>query len=209
MWFLKNNQFGVTMIELLIAIAIIGIMTSIAVVRISLTDDEVLRQATEQTAADLKQIRNLAASRVINENSQYPEGGYGIFFQDKVLDDPAYYVLFADNGHEGFQDYSCRVDSGCPATCSGYCDGDIDTFVPDAIIKKHIYNEDLEISMHGLTNDHFFYTFQTEHMATTTYSGVNSFNLDINYPSVDTYSVRISDDNSADDYVFGSIFVYQ
>lgn len=62
MRFLKNNQFGVTMIELLIAIAIIGIMTSIAVVRISLTDDEVLRQATEQTAADLKQIRNLAAS---------------------------------------------------------------------------------------------------------------------------------------------------
>jgi prepilin-type N-terminal cleavage/methylation domain-containing protein len=210
MRFLKNNQFGVTMIELLIAIAIIGIMTSIAVVRISLTDDEVLRQATEQTAADLKQIRNLAASRVINENSQYPEGGYGIFFQDKMLDDPAYYVLFADNGHEGFQDYTCRIDPGsCPSTCSGYCDADIDTFVPDSIIKKHIYNEDLEISMHGLTNDHFFYTFQTEHTATTTYSGVNSFNLDINYPSVDTYSVLIADENPADDYVFGSIFVHK
>ncbi len=209
MWFLKNNQFGVTMIELLIAIAIIGIMTSIAVVRVSLTDNEVLRQATEQTAADLKQIRNLAASRVINENSQYPEGGYGVFFHDKTDDDRAYYILFADNGHEGFQDYSCQIDPGsCPPACSGYCDAGA-TFVPDSIIKKYIYNEDLEIAMHGLPDEYFFYTFQTEHMATTTYSGINSFDLDINYPSVGTYSVLIADENPADDYVFGSIFVHQ
>src|SRR3989339_760540 len=77
-----KNQLGTTLIELLVAIAIIGIMSGIFVAQISLTDGEELNLVTERVAADLKQIRNLATSRGINENNVYPAGGYGIYFQD-------------------------------------------------------------------------------------------------------------------------------
>ncbi len=209
MGYIKNNQLGVTLIELLIAIAIIGIMTSIAVVRISLTDAEVLRQATEQTAADFRQIRNLASSRVINENNQYPDGGYGIFFANKTVDDPAYYVLFAENnGHNGYQDYSCRVGS-CPEHCNGYCDADPDTFIADAMIKKYIYDENLTVYMdNSPATPLFFYTFSTEHIATTTYSHSVSSIFAVNIHNTNGDDGLISVQDKVDDtYVFGSINV--
>lgn len=206
---IKNKQQGVTLIELLIAIAIIGIMTSVAVVRITLTDAEVLHQATEQTAADLRQIRNLAASRVINENSQYPVGGYGIFFQNVLSGNPAYYVLFAENnGHNSYQDYSCRAVI-CPAHCNDYCDANPDTFVPDALLKKYIYDENLTVYMDNIPAiSPFFYTFGTEHVATTNYShSLNSiFAVNIHNTNGDNGLISVQDKIN-DDYVFGSINV--
>lgn len=210
MGFIKNNHFGVTLIELLIAISIIAIMTSVFVLRISLNDNELLRQTTEQTLADFKQIRNLAASRVLNEDNQYPIGGYGIFFQDKIVNDPAYYVLFADNGHFGYQDYSCQVaPASCPAICDGYCDANLDTFVPDVLVKKYIYDEDFTVYMQGApTVDYFHYTFQTAHSATTTYQySQDSFVLKIANQAGGISTIQIPDDGVDDEYIFGSINV--
>lgn len=204
MAFLENNQQGTTLIELLVVIAIIGIMTSIFVVQIRLSASETLHQATEQTASDLKQLRNLTISRVINENNTFPVGGYGVFFNDAVS--PSYYVIYADNGHAGFQDYSCQVVS-CPAACNNYCDSDPNTFVPDATIKKYIYDSDITIypTNVGFPGSTFFYNFTSEHTATTSYSGGESLGVTIeNTADGSTSEVDVLD-YSADGYIWGNI----
>ncbi|MCB9802851.1 type II secretion system protein [Candidatus Nomurabacteria bacterium] len=203
----RRNHLGTTLIELLVAVAIIGIMTSIFVVQVRLSDAEKLHQATEQTAADLKQLRNLTISRVINENNSFPIGGYGIFFDD--ASSPSSYTIYADNGHAGYQDYGCEgLIATCPAYCNNYCESSPD-FVPDAEIKKYLYDDDITVYPKDLgegTNI-FYYNFTSEHTATTSYSADESLEIILkNTANLQTSQVDILD-LSDDGYVWGNIRV--
>ena len=161
---LKDKQ-GVTLIEIVISVTIMGILSSIFLVNIRTTDRERLTIAAEQLAADLRQIRNKAISRTIydmNSVLEYPSGGYGL----AVISGKDYaYKLFADNGQ--------NID---------YQDG------VDELIKEIVLDDSFEIEVSG---SHFFVTFLTEHNIrhsgssipspiTVTYKG-NSIDISLDY----------------------------
>ncbi|PLX25761.1 hypothetical protein C0580_01640 [Candidatus Parcubacteria bacterium] len=102
-----KNKDGFSFIELMIAIAIIMLISAAFVVNIRVNTQEDIRAKTEKVAADIRYIRNLAISRAeyqfegqTEEEKTYPPGGYGVYFngnQDK-------YIIFADNGNnDGYQ----------------------------------------------------------------------------------------------------------
>lgn len=104
-----KNQSGFSFIELIIAIAIIIIISSVFIVNIRLNTQEDIQTKTEKLAADLRYIRNLAVSRAeykfadqSEDQRAYPAGGYGIFFNGSLARDK--YFLFADDGTQtGYQ----------------------------------------------------------------------------------------------------------
>ena len=139
-----KKQSGTTLMELLVVISIIGIMTGIMVISVRQTDTEELKAVAERVVADFKQIRNLAASHVINEDNEYPAGGYGIYFDDSTT--PSEYIIFADDGQNpGYQD------------------------TEDSMINKVLFSDDdLTIKpIPGNYNIQFYFTFITEHTANT------------------------------------------
>ena len=170
---LRNEQSGVTLIELLVAIAVIGIMTGIFVMQVSVSDNEQVEVITEKVASDVRQIRNLAASRVIGEDNQYPTGGYGMYFQDRNVTDPAYYVVFADDGQNiGYQ-------SDEDSSMAKY-------IFPDQNVT--VYPSDLP------DTNTFYFTFIREHVATTSvpaYGGNEALSLVIKDINAD-YNGNIS-----------------
>ena len=181
-----KNQLGTTLIELLVAIAIIGIMSGIFVAQISLTDGEELNLVTERVAADLKQIRNLATSRVINENNVYPAGGYGIYFQDyDGTGDSAYYILYADSGAPGYQS------------------------ADDVIISKYIL-PDAGLTIFPFeyeTTDQFYFTFVNEHESQTDIPPKVSlgYSIRLNFKGQSTTNAILISDPAADTYTWGNI----
>ena len=180
-----KNQLGTTLIELLVAMAIIGIMSAIFVSQISLTDGEELNLVTERVAADLKQIRNLATSRVINEQNIYPPGGYGIFVKNYYGSDNSYYILFADSGEAGYQSAN------------------------DVIISKYVFpNNNLTIyPKENEDKDTFYFTFINEHETSTdlSNSSPDGYSILIKFrASGSTNMIRISDP-AADTYTWGNI----
>ena len=167
-----KNQQGTTLIELLVAMAIIGIMSAIFVSQINLTDNEELNMVTERVAADLKQVRNLATSRVINDQNVYPTGGYGIYFDDtKNTINYSYYVLFADDGVIGY---------------------DANT---DVIISKYIFpNSDLTVDPKaGGHKDTFYFIFVNEHTIATDIDLVDDAYDIIMQLSGNTNTIKITD----------------
>ena len=183
-----NKQSGTTLMELLVAIAIIAIMTGIFISQIRISDQEQLETITERVAADLRQLRNLSASRVIGENNQYPVGGYGIAFQDyNGIDTPSYYILFADDGQN-----------------IGY-----DPTEDDLIAKYTFPVTDITVYPANSSNvDQFFYTFITEHTSTTSvpYTG-DGFLVTID-DVLNSYKgeIKISD-SASDGYIWGNVAV--
>lgn len=102
-----KNKAGFSFIELMIAIAIIMLISAAFVVNIRVNTQEDIRVRTEKIAADIRYIRNLAISRSeyqfasqTESEKTYPPGGYGVYFSgtyDK-------YIIFADNGDtNGYQ----------------------------------------------------------------------------------------------------------
>lgn len=183
-----RNTKGTTLIELLVAMTIIGIMTAIFVSQISLSNEEQLDMVTERLVADFKQIRNLATSRVINENNVYPPGGYGIYFDDSHTAGNSYYILFADDG-----------------VTPGYDEG------VDIIISKYIL-PDSNLTFYPIDHqeiDKFYFTFVNEHEAVTDVEPKEPDGYSILIQFKDTApinTIRISDP-AVDDYVWGNINV--
>ncbi|MCD4760504.1 prepilin-type N-terminal cleavage/methylation domain-containing protein [bacterium] len=105
-----KKHTGVTLIELMIAIAIIAIVSSISIIYIQGTVSQEIRGLTEQTETDIRYVRNLATSRITYDfdgpagpaEAVYPPGGYGVYFQD-VYADSSYYIIYADSGTPGYQ----------------------------------------------------------------------------------------------------------
>lgn len=175
---------GTTLVELLVAMAIIGIMSGIFIAQINLSDEEQLAMVTERTAADLKQIRNLATSRVINEDNIYPLGGYGIYFDDTQAEGNSFYILYADNGVTPSYQLS-----------------------EDAIISKYIF-PDNQIRVYPMlenTGQTFYFAFVNEHEVSTNVvpKEPDGYSIGLRGDLI-TNTILISDP-ADDDYTWGNI----
>ncbi len=105
---LKDNK-GLTFVELMVAIAVIAIISSMFVINIQESKKQQIERYNQKMAADVRYVRNLAISRTVHqfsgqteEEAIYPPGGYGVFFTQNPT--PDRYYVYADNGNQvGFQ----------------------------------------------------------------------------------------------------------
>lgn len=128
---------GTTLMEILVSVAIIGILSSVFLVNIRTTDREKLTIAAEQLAADLRQIRNMAFSRSVYDMNgilKYPQGGYGIAKSDDTS-----YLIYADK-ESGYY----------------YNEGE------DELIKK-VNFDNINISSSSGSPDSFYFNFIKDH----------------------------------------------
>ena len=87
-----HDKNGFTLIELIIVIAIIGIMLAITVPQYSkFCDSRALSLGEDQVVNDIRMVQNYAYS-ILKNNGFFPVGGYGINF----LKDSNEYIVFAD-----------------------------------------------------------------------------------------------------------------
>lgn len=99
---LKLNCWGSTLIELMMVIAIMGILSSVFYVTNKPNRRKQVEQSTQELLANLRQMRNMAAAKTVykfagvGEVAQYPVGGYGLAFDGTAV--PAKYFLYADKG---------------------------------------------------------------------------------------------------------------
>lgn len=154
-----KNRKGFTLIEILIAIAIISIISSFFIISISNNDinDEITIE-TEKLMADIRYARNLATSRTVHDfgsGEEYPAGGYGIYFEDLSASN-ARYIVFADVGIDG-------TDAGSSA--EGY-DADRDFIVKETILS----NSAIELNDYVSDKSSFYFTFITENQVDTNMS---------------------------------------
>ena len=105
---LKDNK-GLTFVELMVAIAVIAIISSMFVINIQESKKQQIERSSQKMAADVRYVRSLAISRTVyqfsgqtEEEAIYPPGGYGVFFTQTPT--PDRYYVYADNGAQvGFQ----------------------------------------------------------------------------------------------------------
>lgn len=153
-----KNQKGLTFIELMVAIAIIGIISAIFVFYIKGTDRERVEMVTEQIAADAKYVRNLATSRTTYDFGDgngpvFPPGGYGIEFNDFDNGNPAEYFVFVDKAIDGDD--------------LGAYKADYDPLI-DGLIKHVILDDaDLRLDDTSGTKTYFYFTFLEENKVAT------------------------------------------
>ena len=141
-----KNRAGFTLMEVLIAIAIISIMSSFFIISISKNDLEAeIVIENEKLMADIRYARNLAMSRTVHDfgtGEQYPAGGYGIYFED-LSTASAKYIVFADAGTLGFAN-------------------------EDYVIKETIIsNSAIELNDYIADRSNFYFTFVTENQVNT------------------------------------------
>lgn len=174
-----SNQKGLTFIELMIAIAIIVIISAISVVYIKGTVKDEVERITDQLAADIRYTRNLAVSRTVFDFATfstnpsvtalgeiYPPGGYGISI-DKAA---GLYKIFVDSGIDG-------SDSGNSAL--GY---DTDT---DPVIKTETLTNSL-IKFGDLNNtssNNNYFSFKSENSLDTNLllSAYGKYQVEVDY----------------------------
>ena len=97
----KNLQ-GLTLIEIIIAVFIVGVITTIFAFSIRTDEDQKLDLAADQLASDIRFARNLAVSRTATDFGDgnglvYPAGGYVMEFWGESK----FYFIYADNGRTG------------------------------------------------------------------------------------------------------------
>ncbi len=123
---------GFTYVELMVAVAIIAIISVLSVVYLRAGTYDEIKNTSRQMVADIKYTRNLAVSRKVYDfaapypdlGEVYPPGGYGIYFQQLPV---ARYFIYADSG-EASDDLPYRNDGGL-----GY-DPDKDPIIKDVTI---------------------------------------------------------------------------
>lgn len=177
-----TSRKGLTFIELMIAIAIIAIISAISVVYIRGDVYDDVESTTEQLAADLRYTRNLSKSRTsfnfagagagfpTQLGETYPPGGYGVWFYDPSSG-PSKYVIFADSGIDG-------TDAGSSAL--GY-DADKDPIVKQVILDNNTIELD---DINGPGESHVF-VFSSENDVYTdlTLNAFKKYQVAVIYPS--------------------------
>ena len=95
----KMNQKGFSLMELMVAIAIISIMTSMSVVSYrDFNNSKALSFGLKQFLMDFRVVQNNALG-VLQHNGDIPDGGYGI----RISTGDSSYIMFADD--DGEYDY--------------------------------------------------------------------------------------------------------
>lgn len=198
-----SNQKGLTFIELMIAIAIIVIISAISVIYIKGNIRDEVERATEQFAADIRYTRNLAVSRTVFDFSTfssnpsvaalgqiYPPGGYGIIL-DKTAD---LYRIFVDSGIDG-------SDIGSATT--GY---DADT---DPIIKtENLANVLIALGdFNDTSSNSSYFSFKSENDLDTNLvvSTTGKYQVEVaykpSYPTIGYMGILSIGEQSADGYI--------
>ncbi|PWB38542.1 MAG: hypothetical protein C3F02_03395 [Parcubacteria group bacterium] len=102
-----KSRSGLTIIELLIVIAIMGIISATFYINVNNDNRKKLVAAGEELINNLRRVRNMAASQTTykfagDSEAVFPPGGYGIVFDGTT--EPAKYFLYADKsaGNPGF-----------------------------------------------------------------------------------------------------------
>jgi prepilin-type N-terminal cleavage/methylation domain-containing protein len=121
-WMFFKSMRGVTLLELVVVVAIVGIFSSISAVTYSSTEKQrKVTLAAQQIQADVRYVQNLALS-FKKHNGKFARGGYGIRF----LHNASLYTIFADLDCFGGSD--CSVSSNQFATggtSTSLIDGDV------------------------------------------------------------------------------------
>jgi prepilin-type N-terminal cleavage/methylation domain-containing protein len=96
--FIKNKS-GLTLIEIIVVIFIVGVITTVFVYGIRIDDDQKLDLAADQLVADIRHARNLAVSRTVvdfedGNDPVYPPGGYVMEFWPSDY----FYFIYAEKG---------------------------------------------------------------------------------------------------------------
>lgn len=94
-----QNQQGLTLIELIIVIAIMGIISATFYINTNISSRQQVEQSTEELLGSLRLVRNMVTSQTGHKFAgdsvaQYPAGGYGISFDGTLS--PARYFMYAD-----------------------------------------------------------------------------------------------------------------
>lgn len=173
----KNIQ-GLTLIEIVIAIFIIAIITTVFVFSVRANEDEKLDLAAEQLVSDIRFARNLAISRTVTDFEDgngpvYPPGGYVM----EAWSEDYFYFIYAEKN-----------------TDLGYHDG------VDKKIKK-VYLPDSDWYLNDANNDYpkeadfFRMTFLPENKITTSLSASSTnsnfgYGIQITNPKGQSHLVR-------------------
>ena len=97
-----NKKNGFTMIELLIVMAIIGIVATIVLPSYNKArNSKDLHLGREQISSDIRMAQNYSFN-ILKFDGAFPEGGYGIHFD---IGNPKKYIIFADKGPSPNQTY--------------------------------------------------------------------------------------------------------
>ncbi len=186
-----HNQSGYTMFELLISLAIIVIISSIVVIQIQVRDVDKVRITTEELASNLRQVRNLATSRIADASSEFPIGGYGINFNnDEDSPDRYSYLIFGDVDGNG-----------------GYTSG------VDSIIDQINYRDQdklMIVPSHAIDSSSFTIIFKNEHQIISNISPDPMslvYSLDVRYLGTPQKAIVQIYDKNLDGYTWGSINV--
>lgn len=101
---IKNNQ-AFSLMELLVVIGIMVILTSATIASIHFNRHQKVRQLSEMVASDIRLVRNMVTSRVVNPTfGAYPPGGYGMVMYAVGSTENSYYTIFAESGDsDGYQ----------------------------------------------------------------------------------------------------------